>query len=305
MPKLTENKERMVQKLTDNEGFFRILAIDHRQVYAELMGTHLGRCPTPQEIIRSKMEIINSFSGKASGYLIDPEYGVPAIIDSGAMGSRGFMLSIEGDDYDTANFGDSYLNPDISVKKIKALGGSMVKLFLYYNPRLPLASRQEELISEVAAECDKEDMPFLLEPILYYEDDEISEAERIALFIEMLERLSEYHVDVFKLEFPGQAKSNTLQQDIEACSMVSRTIKVPWILLSSGVDTQQFLRQLMSAVKGGASGFAIGRSLWGGCVSGDSSPGDSRWEDMINIFDEISEIVRKNAKPLKERYTTE
>ena len=48
----------------------------------------------------------------------------------------------------------------------------------------------------------------------------------------------------------------------EACREVSQASRVPWVLLSAGVDFSAYLKQLVVACQSGASGAMAGRAVW-------------------------------------------
>ncbi len=295
MKNLSNSKLEHIKNLVDEQGHYLIMAIDHRMVYTNLMLEISGKEATTQDVINSKIALIKEFKNTASGYLIDPQYSVPALIDSKEMGTKGYMIGIEGDDYSTTTFKDDYLNPDITVQKIKDCGGSMVKLFVFYNPNSAIAAKQEIMIEQVAKECNEAQLPFLLEPIMYF-DEKPTQQTRTDVFRQMLKRLSKYDVDVFKLEFPGDVEMLCDEENTKACLIAKEELSVPWILLSSGASREVFLKQLKHAMLGGASGFAIGRSLWGECVCGEEISGEQKWTNMINFFENAKKVVKDNSK---------
>ncbi len=288
-------KHENIKKLVDEQGHYFIMAIDHRAVYTDLMLKTTGKEPSAKDVVDSKIEIIKEFANSASGFLIDPQYSIPAVVDSGAMGNKGYMIGIEGDDYSTTSFKEDYLNPDISVEKIGEYGGSMVKLFIFYNPNSEIAQKQELMVEEIAKQCNSAQLPFLLEPIMYF-DNEPTQKEREEVFRQMLKALSKYDVDVFKLEFPGNTELLSSEENIKACLIAKEELSVPWILLSSGANRDVFLKQLEYSMQGGARGFAIGRSLWGECVCKQDGESDEKWQDMKEFFEKAKSVVVENDK---------
>jgi len=68
---------------------------------------------------------------------------------------------------------------------------------------------------------------------------------------------------VLKAEFPADIK---FEQDegklLGLCRELNRASRLPWVLLSAGVDFESFRKQVKIACKAGASGFLAGRALW-------------------------------------------
>ena len=47
-----------------------------------------------------------------------------------------------------------------------------------------------------------------------------------------------------------------------ACAAMTHAVPTPWVVLSSGVDPDDFPRAVEIAVGAGASGFLAGRAVW-------------------------------------------
>ena len=90
----------------------------------------------------------------------------------------------------------------------RSLGASGVKLYLPYHPDDPHAVAQKDLVRQVAEECEREAVPFFLEPVAASNDADApvgsarfaSQRRRIVLAI--VERLGPLGADVLKLQFP-------------------------------------------------------------------------------------------------------
>ena len=85
------------------------------------------------------------------------------------------------------------------------------------------------------------------------------------------------NVDVLKMEFPAELKYAAdhqhehfgckpvlfTQEDVAAaCTRLDRVARVPWVILSAGVDLPEFLANIQQANGAGASGFLCGRTIW-------------------------------------------
>lgn len=87
-----------------------------------------------------------------------------------------------------------------------------------------------------------------MEPLSYkIETDREEEVLKIA------EDLKDIPADIFKFEYPGTR---------EACQKISRMLKVPWVLLSAGMEYKKYKEALRIAMESGAAGFAVGRAVW-------------------------------------------
>ena len=244
---------------------FGIIAFDQRGSYRQMMPTGASY----DALTRVKGEIIGALSEDASAILTDPTYGLTAAMDMSPK--AGMLLALEKSGYSgDSSFRRTELIPSWTPEKIRKSGASAVKFMVYYHPGSgALADELEGLIARVVADCHQWDLPVFLEPMSYSLDAAVSKdsaefaAERPAVVIETARRLSRTSADVLKLEFPQDIKYD---QDRaawrNACAKVSEACAVPWVLLSAGVDFEQFKPQVQVACECGASGFLAGRAIW-------------------------------------------
>jgi tagatose 1,6-diphosphate aldolase len=270
-------KLRGLQQLADSKGIMTMCAIDHRGALKRALNEKNSAAVSYQDIVDFKLDLCQAVAPFASAILLDPEYGAGQAIAAGLLpGPKGLLVSMEKTGYS----GDSTariteLLPGWSVRKAKRMGASAVKLLIYFRPDLKdVASKQLDLVARLAAQCIIEDIAFLVEPVSY----PIEEKERInqggtsskkfaeikpGLVIETARQITALPIDVLKAEFPADIK---FEQDegklLGLCQELNQASRLPWVLLSAGVDFNSFQKQVEIACKAGASGFLAGRALW-------------------------------------------
>ena len=239
---------KSLSPLINPAGKITIAALDHRGSLKKELHPENPEATTDSEILAWKREMTTLFKSEVSSILIDPIYGKNVIDTSWSVG---WMLSMEETGYrGDQQARETTIMPNWSVKQAKEMGACAVKLLLYYDPRnQALAETQRGVAQRIAAECQSEDMIFLLEPLSY----QVTEAERPARVLETVEDLKDLDVDIFKLEYPGNA---------EACAEITRKLQVPWVLLSAGMPYPAYKEALQIACEQGASGLAVGRAVW-------------------------------------------
>lgn len=228
---------------------FLMLALDHRGSFKKLMNPENPDSVTHEEVINLKREIIGALEDQISGMLIDEVYDIPPDMQKG----KPFLLPLEKSGY-TEEKGERITELEKSVEEIKALGASGAKLLLYFNPFLPSAIKQLELVKKVVDECRQNDFPLFLEVVTY--ELEGKEEDREKLVLGSLDMFINASVvpNVWKLEYPGS---------LEGCNLITKKVEgTPWILLTRGVTFDEFLLQLKDAISSGAKGFLAGRALW-------------------------------------------
>jgi tagatose 1,6-diphosphate aldolase len=264
-------KLRGLQQLADPKGIMTMCAIDHRGALKRALNEKNAAAVSYQDMVDFKLDLCQAVAPFASAILLDPEYGASQAIATGLLpASKGLLVSIEKTGYS----GDSTariteLLPGWSVKKAKRMGASAVKVLIYFRPDLvDVASKQLGLVARLANQCLEEDIAFLVEPVSYpIEKGEVSSKKfaeiKPQLVIETARQITALPIDVLKAEFPADIK---FEQDegklLKLCQELNQASRLPWVLLSAGVDFDSFRKQVEIACKAGACGFLAGRALW-------------------------------------------
>lgn len=266
------------------DNLFLMAALDHRNSLKKMLGENCS----DEEIISWKKEVLSALAPFASAVLLDPEWGLSAY--KGLNLSLPFLLSSEK----SGAAGDEngrILEIESSASELKNLGASAVKLLVYYNPAAPSSLKQKETIRQMADDCLKNDIPFLLEIVTY---DFGEKKQKGLLVLESVKDIlnSGAKIDIFKLEFPENGPDFSSSFSREITQILGAT---PWIILSAGEDFSVFKEKVKWAIKGGAKGFLAGRSLW----QDFSSLPREKWADFFKEvaslrFQEIVSLAKES-----------
>lgn len=303
---LSMGKLRGLQQVSTEKGIFAILACDQRGALKRMM-EKAGRSPIDHEaVVQMKHDIVAPLAPHATGVLLDPEYGAAQLVARGALPGRvGLVVALEETGYEDRE-GDrlTRLLENWSVAKIKAMGAAAVKLLIYYNPwREAAAAHQRDLVAQVARECQAYDIPFMLEPVTYPSrdgDEESFVREKPDLVVETAEHMSEFAVDLLKMEFPVHPRgADDPGLWDEACRRLDEACRVPWALLSAGVDFATYLRQLETACRAGASGFVAGRAIWREAVEITDEAARQKFlsQDMPGRLKALADAAGQHGRP--------
>jgi tagatose-1,6-bisphosphate aldolase len=261
-------KIRALQRCSNSRGAFSVLALDHRNNLRNALNPQDPNAVTTLEMSAFKTEVVRILAPHASSVLLDPEFGAAQCIAAGSLpGQTGLIVSIEATGYTgDPSARQSRLLPGWCAAKTRSIGADAVKLLVYYHPDAPNAPETEELVIQVAEDCQKEDLAFFLEPLSYSlnpAEKKLSPAQRRRVVLETARRLVSPDVDVLKAEFPLDIQAEPNESNwIEACTQLSQASLAPWILLSASVGFETYLRQVTIACQAGASGVAVGRAVW-------------------------------------------
>ena len=244
-----------------------MLALDHRQNLRKELRPDDPASVTSDEMVAFKRAVVRELGSTATGVLLDPEIGAAqAVVDGSLPADRGLLVAVEATGYQgppTARI--SRVLDGWSVAKVKRLGASAAKLLIYYHPDAANAADQERLVAAVAADCADADLPLFIEPLSFSVDPDVpqltGEARR-RVVIETARRLTALGGDVLKAEFPYDPGVTDAGRWAEACAELDAASSLPWVLLSGGVDDATFEAQVRVACTAGASGVAVGRSVW-------------------------------------------
>ncbi|MCL4534196.1 MAG: tagatose 1,6-diphosphate aldolase [Bacteroidetes bacterium] len=271
MDGLSVGKIRGLQQISTVDGAIVVCAMDHRESLRQMLSREAGIDPTYSEMVRRKLELCKALAPHSSAVLLDPVYGAAQCIAANVLpGGTGLLVSIEATGYEAV--GDERLTTlleDWNVEKIKRLGASAVKILVYYRPDRPAnSSKQLATIRQVADECTKLDIPFLVEAVSYPVGQEKAGTAEFAAMkpgfvVETARQITALPIDVFKAEFPADLRYEKDEgKMLEYCQQVNEASRVPWVILSAGVDYDTFYKQVDIACRAGASGFLGGRAVW-------------------------------------------
>jgi tagatose 1,6-diphosphate aldolase len=288
MDGLSPGKLRGLQQIADGKGILTVCAIDHRESLRRALNEKNPDAVSYRDMVQFKLDLCRVVSPLASAVLLDPIYGAGQAVLAGALSGRiGLLVSIEMSGYSgEATARITRLLPGWGVRKIKRMGASAVKLLIYFRPDIKdLASRQLELVKELADDCIREDIPLLVESVAYPTAAEKTRPEEFSrkkpdLVLEAARQLTALPIDILKSEFPADIGYEKDAGRLQAfCRQLTQVSRLPWVLLSAGVSYDEFKKEVEIACKAGASGFMAGRALWQ-----EATRVDSR-EERLRFFE--------------------
>ncbi len=291
---LTPGKIRGIDELCTDEGVFAVLAIDHRDSFRAVIEGEV----TNEEITQFKDDLVSGVGAQASGVMLEPEYSLPQLINSGALkGSQGFMAALEAQGYMQDPWaGPTTLLDGWSVDAANKMGASAAKLLLPYHPDRPEhGEAQRAFVAEIGAICNELDLALLVEPVAFGMDNR----RRPEIVLETVRQLTDLPIDVMKMEFPGNPDDPPGWAG--ACAAVDAACRQPWVLLSSGVTFEAYRDQLEVAFANGCSGFTGGRAIWR--PAADAAPQDRLAAISSVVSDQFAELramAVATAKPWRQ-----
>ena len=311
-----------IKKLCNDQSHLQMLAIDQRPPIFNLIKKKKKKY-TYTDVVDFKKNISLNLSQHSTAILMDPVYSVPNLIPSSK--SKGLIITLE--DHDFIERGKGRYSKNIknwTVEKIKRIGGDAVKVLAWYRPDADQKSikHQKKYIETIGKQCEKYDIPFLLELLVYPFENETGYSKD---YKEQLDKnqnhvinsvkefsKEKYKVDIFKLESPvdsSQLQNSKFTKATEGAfkQLSKATRNIPWVMLSSGMSKKSFLNCLKLAYKNGASGYLAGRTIWLDAFK--DYPNYKKITTKLNresvsYVKKLNKLTKKNARSL-EKYLTQ
>ncbi|MCE3247206.1 MAG: tagatose-bisphosphate aldolase, partial [Geminicoccaceae bacterium] len=267
-----------LRRLADDAGRFKMTAMDQRPPIIDLVKERRGLSEAPYaDVVAVKRALAEALTAHSSAVLLDPDYAYSQVIDR-VSPRQGVLHTLEDHAFDETPDGRrSAAIRGWSVSKIKRAGGDAVKLLIWYRPDAAPAVRQNQrdLARWVGEACQRNDLPFVLEMLLYpLASREVPQGDRRAeLVLESVRTFAapDYEVDLLKLESPVAAAelpdpANPAGSAVRAIQrwydQMGELAGRPWVMLSAGAGKDAFKRVLTYGYRAGASGFLAGRAIW-------------------------------------------
>jgi sulfofructosephosphate aldolase len=300
----TETKNRKtLANIASADGVFAIIAMDQRNTLRRMFNT--VDIDASEEDLRSvKADVARALTPAASGMLLDPTYGVPAVTEAQAIApSCGLLVAAEPSSRDSYN-GEprTRRDPELNARWVAAQGGDAVKFLVQLRADRSVGKAGEpdlarevlDVCQEIVTDCSSAGLPSVIENLVYeLPGEQLSGKAREDAIIGAAVALDELDIDLLKLEYPGSP---------DACRRLAAVLRRPWAVLSAGVPFEQFSDVLKIAFdEGGASGFIAGRSIWREALP---LTGVERQRFLNNIarprLDDLVAVASQRARPWTE-----
>ncbi|RJO62372.1 MAG: tagatose 1,6-diphosphate aldolase [Dehalococcoidia bacterium] len=308
MNALSIGKIRGLQQIAGADGIFTMCAMDHRGSLESVLCAPERTDNCPREMTDFKLDLCEALAPYASAVLLDPIYGATQCISRSLIPKTcGLLVSLEATGYTgDSQYRKTRLLENWSVAKLKRMGASAAKMLVYYRPDLrELAQKQLQLVGEVARECQRFDIPFLVEPLSYPIGEEVNSAKQFAeikssVVIQTARDMTALPIDVLKAEFPADLAHQRDDRELRrSCEELNNASQKPWVILSAGTSFEPFIKEVELACRAGASGFLAGRAVWQEAIA--MTDGSVRRKFLATIaadrLKKLAEVAHQYAAP--------
>ena len=282
--------------IATSQRTFAIVAMDQRNTLKRMYHAAGIADPSDEELIQIKADTVQALRGSASGYLLDPTFGTPALSQVPFEGpAYGVLVAAEPAERGTID-GEprGHRDPALNATWVVNQGGDALKFYVQLRAdRTPgpngidTTAEVLEVVRQVVADCREVGIPSVIENLIFplRGEEPPTPAQKADRIIEAAILLDDLKPDLIKLEYPGNAAS---------CRRLADALTVPWAVLSAGVEFDEFAAALrISCDDGGTSGFIAGRSIWKEAVAMDrparqaylADEGRRRLDNLVQVID--------------------
>ena len=285
-------RRRRLARLGGVSGVISGIALDHRDSLRALLARR-GLALETSELRAVKLALARTLAPRATAIMLDEELGQAALQAGVIPASVGLIMPLEAQGYEAGGDGrTTTLLDQFSPVDALRFGADACKLLVPYRADdAPSSARQEALVIAAVAACHEAGLPLIVEPLVYRWSTESPAAYAEAyrrLVVSAAGRLQPLGADLLKVPFPVHDLAADPDAGPDACRALSEACReTPWVLLGAGTDTETFLDQVRLAGSAGASGFLVGRGIWGPALAEDPN--------------EVERVARAVCRPAFER----
>jgi sulfofructosephosphate aldolase len=264
-------------------GTFAMVAMDQRESLRTMLREH-GWESTDEHVSAFKTAVARELAPHASGFLIDRDHlgEVAPLVPHGLILAVDRLVQDEGGPVEDTSLDDD-ARPTEGVVALKLL------VIWRDDERRP---ERVELARRFAALAERHGLLSVLEPVVRHEDREWA-------LVEAARELGATGCSLYKCQVPLGGKGDPAEIERHARE-IDAVLPCPWVVLSQGVDADDFPAAVEAACRGGASGFLAGRALWTATLGADE-PTELLRAHSVPRLRQLGEIVDAHGRPWRDR----
>lgn len=266
-------------------GTFAMVAMDQRESLRTMLRER-DQEVDDDRVARFKAAVARELAPHASGFLIEPDHlGTVA-----PLVPRGLILAVDVlEQEEGAAVADTSLDEDVQ----PADGVVALKLLVIWRDDERRAERVE-LSRRFVELARRHGLLSVLEPVV-----RVPEERREEAIVEAARELGAVGPSLYKGQVPlyGRGDPEDITRHARA---IDAELRCPWVVLSQGVDPEDFPVAVEASCRGGASGFLAGRALWTSTLGADD-PTELLRERSAPRLRELGEIVDAYGRPWREK----
>lgn len=286
----SQNPPFTLKDISRPGGGFSMLAVDQREAMRLMFAAAGHPGPIADSVLTDfKVAATRLLSPYASAVLADKQFCLDQIVSQGAV-AESCGLIVAADHFVPGNgipVDSVEIDKAVDPYHARQLGAKAMKLLVLWREDEPAQARLA-MVDEFVQRCRSAGLVSIIEPVVRPPRRGWAFDKESAIVAAAAE-LGSTGADLYKAEMPlgGKGDERTL---LAACQKLNDQMKMPWVILSSGVDADIFGRAVRIAMKGGASGFLAGRAVWASVI-GAQDPQTMLRDVSVPRLQRLAEIV--------------
>jgi sulfofructosephosphate aldolase len=270
-------------------GTFLMVAMDQRDSLRTMLAQHHPGPIEDERLVRFKLAVARELGPYASGFLIDRRYGFDEVVRQGLLPpSCGLILAADALDQPPGGLVE---DTDLDEEAVAGTDAPVAyKLLVIWRDderraqRVDLARRFVEL-------ARANGVLSVLEPVVRGPEG----FDREGAIVEAAAELGPVGCDLYKCQVPLEGRGDAAEITARARE-IDAVLPCPWVVLSQGVDPDDFPRAVEACCRGGASGLLAGRAIWTATLAADD-PTELLRERSVPRLLELAAIVDAHGRP--------
>ena len=266
-------------------GTFLLVAMDQRESLRTMLRQHRADV-TDERLVAFKLAVARELAPYASGFLIDRHYAYDRIVAERVL-PAGCGLILAADALEQPPGGvveDTHVDVDVwPAPEVVAL-----KYLVIWRDDEHRARRLDDCRRFVEL-ARSHDLLAVLEGVVRDAPD------RDAAIVEAAAELSSVKPTLYKCEVPLHGRGESAEIT-SRCREIDAVLDCPWVVLSQGVDPDDFPSAVEAACRGGASGMLAGRAVWTATLGADD-PTELLRSRSVPRLEELAAIVDRHGRP--------
>lgn len=267
-------------------GTFLMVAMDQRESLRTMLAEHHPEPVGDERIARFKLAVARELAQHASGFLIDRDHAdaVAPLVPHGLILAVDRLVQEPG-----AIVEDTSLEEHVEPPS----GAVALKLLVIWRDDERLAERVE-MSRRFVELAERHGLLSVLEPVV-----RVPESRREDAIVEAARELGAVRPSLYKCQVPLAGRGDP-DEITRRARRIDDALPVPWVVLSQGVEPDDFPRAVEAACRGGASGMLAGRALWTSTLAAED-PTELLRARSVPRLQELAEIVDAHGRPWSEK----
>lgn len=286
----SQNPPFTLKDISRPGGGFAMLAVDQREAMRLMFAASGHPGPIADSVLTDfKVAATRLLSPYASAVLADKQFCLDQIVSQGAV-AESCGLIVAADHFVPGNgipVDSVEIDKAVDLHHARKMGAKAMKLLVLWREDEPAQARLA-MVDEFVQRCRSAGLVSIIEPVVR-PPRRGWEFDKESAIVAAAAELGSTGADLYKAEMPagGKGDERTL---LAACQKLNDQMKMPWVILSSGVEADIFGRAVRIAMKGGASGFLAGRAVWASVI-GAQDPQTMLRDVSVPRLQRLAEIV--------------